>query len=89
MLQPRFMFIAVEVEEETSAPPPNKNPGFAPDTGLHSEQDMTCTYQTSRHPMAIHIVTLAILTAHRAGTPTAVPSPEHSWQEHTCSHQGK
>ena len=23
-------FIAVEVEQETSAPPPKKNPGFAP-----------------------------------------------------------
>ena len=50
---------------------------------------MTCTYQTSRHPIAIHIVTLAILTAHRADTATAAPSPEHSWQEHRSSHQGK
>ena len=24
-------FIGVEVEQETSAPPPNKNPGSAPD----------------------------------------------------------
>ena len=27
-------FIAVEVEQEMSAPPPNKNPGSAPGTGL-------------------------------------------------------
>ena len=26
-------FIGVEVEQETSAPPPKKNPGSAPDTG--------------------------------------------------------
>ena len=28
-------FIGVEVEQETSAPPPKKNPGSAPDTGGH------------------------------------------------------
>ena len=50
---------------------------------------MTFTYQTRRHPIAIHIATLAILTAHRADTVTAAPSPKHSWQEHTSSHQGK
>ena len=27
-------FIGVEVEQETSAPPPKKNPGSAPDTNL-------------------------------------------------------
>ena len=27
-------FIGVEVEQETSAPPPKKNPGSAPETGL-------------------------------------------------------
>ena len=27
-------FIGVEVEQETSAPPPKKNPGSAPDTAL-------------------------------------------------------
>ena len=73
-------------------------PGWAPvrlpQTRKYSSRrqhsiDMTCTYQNSRHPFAIRIVTLAILTAHRAGTPTAVPSPKHSWQEHTCSHQEK
>ena len=26
-----YWFIGVEVEQETSAPPPNKNPGSAPD----------------------------------------------------------
>ena len=43
--------------------------------GLHSEEEMTSTYQTTRHPIAIHIATLAILTAHRADTATATPSP--------------
>ena len=50
---------------------------------------MTFTYQTTRHPIAIHIASLALLTAHRAGTATAAPSPRHSWQEHTSSHQKK
>ena len=27
----KFWFIGVEVEQETGAPPPKKNPGFAPD----------------------------------------------------------
>ena len=27
-----MLFIGVEVEQETSAPPPKKNPGSAPDT---------------------------------------------------------
>ena len=29
-------FIGVEVEQETSAPPPKKNPGSAP--GIHGEE---------------------------------------------------
>ena len=33
------------------------------------------------HLVAIHMPTLAILTAHRAGTPTEAPSPRHFWQE--------
>ena len=50
---------------------------------------MTFTYQTTRHPIAILSATLAILTAHRAGTATAVPSPKHSWREQTISDQTK
>ena len=50
---------------------------------------MTFSYQTTRHPVAIHIATLALSTAHRAGTATQAPSPKHSWQEHTTSHQTK
>ena len=50
---------------------------------------MTFTYQTTRHPIAIHMANLAKLTAHRADTATAAPSHEHSWQEHTASHQTK
>ena len=57
--------------------------------GLHSEQDMTFTYQTTRHPIAIQIPTLAMSTAHRASTATAAPLPKHSWQELTLSHQTK
>ena len=50
---------------------------------------MTFTFPTTRHPIAILTATLAILTAHRAGTATAAPSPEHFWQELTSSHQTK
>ena len=57
---------------------------------LHSEQDMTFTFPTTRHPIAILTATLAILTAHRAGTATAATSPKHSWQKQTStSHQTK
>ena len=50
---------------------------------------MTFTFQTSRHPIAIHTATWAILTVHRVGTATGAPSPEHSWQELTSSAQKK
>ena len=57
--------------------------------GLHLEEDLTFTFPTMRHPIAILTATLAGLTAHRAGTAIAVPSPEHSWQDLTSSHQTK
>ena len=57
--------------------------------GLHSEVDSTFTFPTTRRPIAILTASLAILTAHLAGTATAAPSPEHSWQELTGSHQTK
>ena len=50
---------------------------------------MTFTFPTMRHPIAILTATLALLTAHRAGTATTAPSPEHSWQELITSHQTK
>ena len=50
---------------------------------------MTLTSKTTRHLIAILTATLAGLTAHRADTATAAPSQEHSWQEHTSSHQRK
>ena len=50
---------------------------------------MTFAFPTTRHPTAILTATLDILTAHRAGTATAAPSPEHSWQDRTTSHQTK
>ena len=56
---------------------------------LHSEEEMTFTFPTTRHLIAILTATLAILTAHRAGTATAAPSPKHSWQDRTSSHQTK
>ena len=49
---------------------------------------MTLTSKTTRHLIAILTATLALLT-HRAGTATQAPSHEHSWQEHTASHQTK
>ena len=50
---------------------------------------MTLTSTTTRHLVAILTATLAILTAHRAGTATAAPSPKHSWQDRTALHQTK
>ena len=50
---------------------------------------MTFTFPTTRHLIAILTATLAILTAHRAGTASLAPSHDHSWQEHTASHQTK
>ena len=57
--------------------------------GPYLEEDMTFAFPTPRHPIAIHTATLAGLTAHRVGTTTAAPSPEHSWQELTSSLQTK
>ena len=50
---------------------------------------MTLTSKTTRHLIAILTATLAIRTAHRAGTASPAPSHEHSWREHTDSHQTK
>ena len=50
---------------------------------------MTLRSKTTRHLIAILTTTLALLTAHRADTGTAAPSPKHSWQELTSSHQTK
>ena len=33
-------FIGVEVEQETSAPPPKKNPGSAPEKGLSPSREL-------------------------------------------------
>ena len=57
--------------------------------GLHSEVEVTFTFPTTRLSIAILAATLAVLTAHRADTAMAAPSPEHSWQELTGSHQTK
>ena len=50
---------------------------------------MTLTSKTTRHLIAILTATLAIRTANRAGTASPAPSHEHSWREHTDSHQTK
>ena len=55
----------------------------------HSVEDMTFLFPARRRPIAIHTATLAILTAHRAGTATAAPLPKHSWQELSTSLQTK
>ena len=57
--------------------------------GPHSEEDLTFTFPTTRHPIAIHTAALATLTAHRVGTATTATSPKHSWQELTPSLQTK
>ena len=50
---------------------------------------MTFAFLATRHPIPGRTADLAILTAHRAGTATAAPSPIHSWQDPTNSHQTK
>ena len=42
---------------------------------------MTFTLPTTRHPVAIPIPFLVILTAHQVGTAMETPSPRHFWQE--------
>ena len=41
---------------------------------------MTFTLPTTRHPVAVPILTLAILTVHRVGTAMEAPLPRHFWQ---------
>ena len=47
---------------------------------LLSVTAMTFTLSTTRHPVAVPILTLAILTAHQVGTAMEAPSPRHFWQ---------
>ena len=48
---------------------------------LLSVQAMTFTLPTTRHLVAVPMLTLAILTAHQAGTTMETPSAGHFWQE--------
>ena len=48
---------------------------------LLSEEAMTFTLLTTRHLVAVPMPTLAILTAHQAGTTMEAPSLTHFWQE--------
>ena len=48
---------------------------------LLSVEAMTFTLPTTRHPVAVTVPTLAIPTAHQAGTTIEAPSPGHFWQE--------
>ena len=43
-------FIVVEVEQETSAPPPNKNPGSAPGMGHFPLENTVCSLLTEQKP---------------------------------------
>ena len=47
---------------------------------LLSEEAGTFTLPTTRHPVAVTMPTLAILTAHQVGTAMEAPSPRHFWQ---------
>ena len=47
---------------------------------LFSEEAMTFILPTMRHLVAVPVPTLAILTAHRAGTTMEATSPGHFWQ---------
>ena len=44
-------FIGVEVEQETSAPPPEKNPGSAPErcAKSHRDRDGSCPFESIRN----------------------------------------
>ena len=48
--------------------------------GLLLEVDMTFTLPATHHPVAVPIPTLAMITAHQAGTAMEAPSPRHFWQ---------
>ena len=47
---------------------------------LLSVEAMTLTLSTTRHPVAVPILTLAGLTAHQVGTAMEAPSPTHFWE---------
>ena len=47
---------------------------------LLSVEAMTFTLSTTRHPVAVPILTLAGSTAHQVGTAVEAPSPTHFWQ---------
>ena len=46
----------------------------------NSGEAMTFTLTTTRHPVAIPILTLVTLTVHRVGTAMEAPLPRHFWQ---------
>ena len=48
---------------------------------LLSEMAGTYTLPTRRHPVAVPLPTLVLLTAHQAGTTMETPSARHFWQE--------
>ena len=56
---------------------------------LLSEEAMTFTLPTTRHLVAVPMLTLAILTAHQTGTTMEATSPGHFWQAEVIiiSHQ--
>ena len=48
---------------------------------LLSEEAMIFTLPTTRHPIAIRILTLVMFTGHQVGTAMEAPPPRHFWQE--------
>ena len=47
---------------------------------LFSEGAGTLPFTTTRHPVAVPIPTLAMITAHQVGTAMEAPSLRHFWQ---------
>ena len=47
---------------------------------LYSGEAMTLQLSTTRHPVAVPMLTLVILTVHRVGTAMEAPSPRPFWQ---------
>ena len=57
---------------------------------LRLVEAMTFILSTTRHPVAVPTLILAILTPHQAGTAIETPLPTHSYKDkviHGVSHQ--
>ena len=54
-----MLFIGVEVEQETSAPPPKKNPGSAPAV-LCGIYDATTPVKNTSLPQVVEMITISL-----------------------------